>query len=74
MNPYRGFKIERFGLGYYQATPERNSIRIPKWYTANRMSDGGWYVTNHMGRVLKEGSALQAKIAAACEFQYSGRE
>lgn len=73
-DPYRGFKVYRQGADYYEVQPQRNSLRIPKWYTAYRQPSGDWYVTNHFGRVLKNGSSLQAKIAAACEFQYSGRE
>lgn len=76
-DPYHGFQIKRIGSGlpiYYELTPQRQSIRLPKWYTASRTSSGDWYVTNHMGRTLLHGSPLQVRIACACEFQYSGRE
>ena len=75
-DPYKGFRIENAGNfeGHYVLTPQRQSIRLPKSYTATQVTRGVWYVTNHMGRALKSGSALHTKIAAACEFQYSGRE
>lgn len=71
---YAGFEVKRIGDAYYQVTPEHQSIRLPRWYTAARVGGGEWHVTNHLGRVLKIGSPLQKKIAAACEFKYSGRE
>lgn len=73
-DPQRNFLISRLGFEYYQLTPaRRQSIRLPKWYTASRLPSGEWYVTNHLGRVLKSGSQLHVKITEACQFQYYGR-
>lgn len=73
-DPYRGFMLERLGTERYMLTPNKNSIRLPKFYTASRLPSGAWHVLNYAGKALQHGSSLHDRVSAACDFQYSGKE
>lgn len=76
-DPFHGFTIKRIGNGvegYFELAPQKQSIRLPKSYTASRTGLGTWFVTGMFGKEIKRGSSLHARISACCEFQYSGRE
>ena len=76
-DPWKGFNVKRVGeIGdeiTYSLEPVKQSIRLPRAYTAIRQRSGGWMVSGHQGRMLRKGSALHSRIAAACDFQYYGR-
>lgn len=38
-----------------------------KWYTAAQMSSGLYFVVNHKGRYINQGSAIHRKVVAAIE-------
>lgn len=76
-DPWKGFKVKRVGeIGdeiTYALEPQKQSIRLPRAYLARRLISGEWAVSGHQGRMLRMGSALHSRIAAACDFQYYGR-
>lgn len=38
-----------------------------KWYSAAQCNDGGFFVMNHRGRAIRQGSALYRAVVAAIE-------
>jgi hypothetical protein len=36
-----------------------------KWYSAKLMVNGRWFVTNHRGRGINQGSAIHRRVVAA---------
>ncbi|ART70548.1 hypothetical protein BTO20_20185 [Mycobacterium dioxanotrophicus] len=38
-----------------------------KWYTASRRSDGSYFVMNHVGRAISEGSDIHRRVVRAVE-------
>ncbi|WP_396909970.1 hypothetical protein [Mycolicibacterium sp.] len=40
-----------------------------KWYSAKRRPDHTFFVTNHRGRVIKEGSDIHRRVVAAISDQ-----
>lgn len=38
-----------------------------KWYTASRRPDGSYFVMNHVGRAISEGSDIQRRVVRAVQ-------
>jgi hypothetical protein len=38
-----------------------------KWYTASKMEGGLWFVVNHQGRAIRQGTEIHRRVVAAVD-------
>lgn len=51
-------QVKKISHGYYEV------IDGEKWYTASLMTNGLWFVVNHQGRAINQGTAVHRRVVA----------